>query len=152
MDKLALEKIFSVAVKREIEAHEFYKGVSAKVEKGDVRKVFEQLAEEEMKHMELLEKLKADPTMILKFEQKQADYKVAEATELPTLSLAMPPKDAIALAMKKEQEAMEFYRKMAQDTDDEEVNKIFVQLSNMELAHKQRLENVFVEIGYPEVF
>ncbi len=53
MDKLELAKIFSVAIEREIEAHE-------------------------------------------------QDYKIAETTDAPSLSIDMKPADAIALAMKKE--------------------------------------------------
>ena len=34
----------------------------------------------------------------------------------------------------------------------EENKEIFENLVNMELGHKARLENVFVEIGYPEAF
>ena len=88
----------------------------------------------------------------MKIAPPAADYKVAEATELPALSIEMKPADAIALAMKKEQEAVEFYRGLADGSDDAEIKKIFENLVNMELTHKNRLENVFVEIGYPEVF
>ena len=78
--------------------------------------------------------------------------KVAEATELPKLTLDMQPADAIALAMKKEQQAVEFYRDLSKHCADQEIGKIFENLANMELTHKQKLENVFVEIGYPEAF
>lgn len=84
--------------------------------------------------------------------QAPPDYKVAETTELPKLSIDMKPADAIALAMKKEQQAVEFYRALGESATDASVKKIFENLTNMELGHKHRLENVFVEIGYPEVF
>lgn len=151
MDKIELEKIFSVAIKREIKAHEFYKDVAAKVKNDDVKKVFEQLSAEEMTHMETLERLKADPTAAMKFEAPP-DYKVAEATDTQELTLDMKPKDAITLAMKKEQEAVEFYRALSASTSEASIKAIFDNLANMELNHKARLENVFVEIGYPEVF
>ena len=152
MDKNAVEKLFSLAIKRELEAHEFYNQVATRTKNDDVKKVFAQLAAEEMQHRETLEKLQMDPTMVMKFVAPVKDYKVAEATEEPVLSIDMKPADAIALAMKKEQGAVEFYRGLAEQTEDAEMNKIFSNLVNMELAHKARLENVFVEIGYPEVF
>ena len=64
----------------------------------------------------------------------------------------MKPADAIALAMKKEEEAVKFYQGMAAVSQDEEIKGKFEYLAGMELIHKNRLENVFVEIGYPEVF
>ena len=54
--------------------------------------------------------------------------------------------------MKKEQQAVEYYRALAEAADDRELKQAFTNLANMELSHKQRLENAFVQIGYPEVF
>ncbi|MFH1874092.1 MAG: ferritin family protein [Pseudomonadota bacterium] len=152
MDKLELEKIFSIAINREIESHEFYKDVAAKAQNPNVKKVFEELASEEMGHMELLEKFKEDPTRLMSFKSAPQDFKVAEATDLPKLTLDMQPADAIALAMKKEQQAVEFYRDLSKHCSSPETCNIFENLANMELTHKQKLEKVFVEIGYPEAF
>ena len=151
MKQMEIEQILSGAIDREIEAYEFYRLVYERVNDASVKEVFGQLAKEEMGHRELLEKFKHDPTMVMKI-KAPPDYKVAEATEYPELSIDMKPADAIALAMKKEQEAVEFYRAMGESATDADVKRIFENLTNMELSHKHRLENVFVEIGYPEVF
>ncbi|MFH1653076.1 MAG: ferritin family protein [Pseudomonadota bacterium] len=152
MDKIEMEKIFSTAIDREIEAYEFYKDVATRIDNKEVKTVFEQLAKEEMGHKDMLESLKNDPTKMMKITPPAADYKVAEATELPPLSTDMKPADAIALAMKKEEAAVEFYRGMAAGAEESSIKDMFENLANMELGHKHRLENVFVEIGYPEVF
>lgn len=152
MDKLAFEQVMAVAIRREAEAHEFYRDVAAKITDKDVQAVFTQLAAEEMGHMELLEKFRADPTMVMKISAPPADYRIAEATDAQPLSVAMKPADAIALAMKKEQQAVEFYRGLAGKATDNQTRDVFLNLANMELGHKHRLENVFVEIGYPEAF
>ncbi|MFA4875337.1 MAG: ferritin family protein [bacterium] len=153
MDKIELNQLFSVAIQREIEAHEFYVQVAERVDNEGVKQVFNQLALEELGHKELLEKFKSDPTLVMKFsETPLVDYKIAEATDEPRLSIHMKPSDAIALAIKKEQRSVEFYQGLAQSTSDGEMKKIFENLARMELGHKVKLENVFVEIGYPEVF
>lgn len=152
MDKMELERVFSIAITREIEAYEFYRDISQRAQDEEVRKVFNQLAGEEMGHKDLLEKYKSDPTMVMKIRAPSKDYKVAEATELPELSIEMKPADAIALAMKKEQQAVEFYRDLADRSTDSNMKDMFHNLENMELGHKKRLENVYVEIGYPEAF
>ncbi len=151
MDQQQFEEIFSMAIAREIEAHEFYQKVYARVEDEDVKNIFAQLAEEERGHQEILEQFKHDPTMVMKI-KAAPDYKVAEATDLPELSIDMKPADAIAIAMKKEQQAVVFYRDLRDRSTEQNVKDIFENLANVELAHKHRLENVFVEIGYPEVF
>lgn len=152
MDAFAIEKVFSMAIKREIEAYEFYRDVANRMQNESVKIIFEQLSKEEMGHREVLEKLKSNPTTMMSFTKPSADYKLAEATELPNLNINMKPADALALAMKKEQQAVESYRKLSSETNDVKIKEIFDNLSNMELQHKNRLENMFTEIGYPEVF
>jgi rubrerythrin len=152
MNSMNINKIFSVAMEREAEAREFYTVVAKGAAVPEVRKVFEQLAEEELGHYELLAKLQNDPSMPMKIVPPQQDYKVAESVALPKLSAAMKPVDAIAVAMKKEQQAVEFYRGLSSGTTDKQIKDMFENLANMELNHKHRLENVYVEIGYPESF
>jgi rubrerythrin len=54
--------------------------------------------------------------------------------------------------MKKEQQAVEFYRGLAAGSTDAEVRGVFENLANMELGHKTRLEDIYLEVGYPEAF
>ncbi|MEM4248076.1 MAG: ferritin family protein [Candidatus Nanoarchaeia archaeon] len=152
MNTQEIEEIFSIALKREMEANAFYSRVAKKVKDSDVKKIFSQLAEDELGHFELLEKYKSDPTLPMKIDAPASDFKLAEHTELPPFSDDMKPKEAIALAMKKEQQAVEFYTKLAKNSSDQSIKDIFNNLANMELGHKQKLENAFIDIGYPEAF
>jgi rubrerythrin len=152
MNRIEVEKLFSIAIKRELEANSFYSDVAQRVTGTEVKKVFQQLAEEEMGHFELLERFRNDPSLTMKIPAPAEDFKIAESEELPSLSVDMKPADAIKLAMKKEQQAVEFYRGIGSKTDDSELKTMFANLANMELGHKHRLENVFIDIGYPEVF
>ena len=43
-------------------------------------------------------------------------------------------------------------KNVAAAAKDKEIRALFEKLAHMELGHKNKLENVFVEIGYPEVF
>lgn len=152
MDKLEIEKLFSIAVDREMEAFEFYKAAAERVTDSAVKSIFQELAQEEYGHMELLEKFRHDPTLEMKISAPAANFKISEATQLPKLSIDSKPADAIALAMKKEQEAVEFYQSMAHAASDSGLKAMMTNLANMELTHKHRLENIFVNIGYPETF
>ncbi|NUM37164.1 MAG: ferritin family protein [Candidatus Brocadiae bacterium] len=147
-----IEQLFSIAVRRETEAYEFYTSAAKKVKDTNVKSIFEKLAKEEMGHYELLEKFRIDPTLLMKISAPSSDWKIAETQELAKLSIEMKPVDAIALAMKKEQQAVEFYRALSSASADASTKKMFDNLANMELTHKHQLENMFVNIGYPEVF
>lgn len=151
MDKQQYEALFEMAISREVEAYEFYRKVSERAQNAQVKGVFAELSLEELGHKDLLTQFKNDPAKVMKI-QASPDYKVAEATELPALSVDMKPADAIALAMKKEQQAVEFYRTLEQNAADPEMKAAFANFANMELGHKHRLENVFVQVGYPEAF
>lgn len=151
MEQQQYEALLEIAISREVEAYEFYRKVSERAQNVEVKGVFAELSQEELGHKNLLTQFKNDPAKVMQIQAPQ-DYKVAEATELPALSAKMKPADAIALAMKKEQQAVEFYRALEQNAKEPEMKAAFANLANMELGHKHRLENVFVQIGYPEAF
>jgi rubrerythrin len=64
----------------------------------------------------------------------------------------MKPADAIALAVKNEEEAMDMYKKMADCSTDAEQKKMFQSLSKMEQGHKVKLEDTFTNMAFPEVW
>ena len=86
------------------------------------------------------------------FKTQNIDYKIAETQDMPALSLTMKPAEAIAIAMKKEQQAAELYRALADKVINPIEKKELENLANMEMGHKHKLENAFINIGYPEVF
>ena len=144
------KKIIEFAVANEIEAYEFYKGVSDKVKDASLKRTFADLAEEEAKHRKFLEGLTSGKAQMHFDESK--DYKVSQTIEKPKLSLSMKPADAIALAVKTEEEAMIMYNEMASCSTDAEQKKMFHSLATMEQGHKVKLEDVFTNIAFPEVW
>lgn len=152
MDRTQLDALLNKAVAAEMEANLFYKLVAERAANPAVRQAFTELAAEELGHRDFLENVRRDPDMIRKLSAPAVDYHVAEATALPALSIDMKPADAVALAMKKEQQAVELYKNLAQSAADPELEKLLIGLANMERRHKTRLEELFVQIGYPEAF
>jgi rubrerythrin len=144
------KKIITFAVANEIEAYEFYKGVADKSKDAGLKKTFAELADEEAKHRKFLEGLTSGKEPMHFDETK--DYKVAESIEKPKLSLSMKPSDAIALALKNEQEAMDMYTEMANCSTDDEQKKMFQSLATMERGHKVKLEDTFTNMAFPEAW
>ncbi|MBN1364946.1 MAG: ferritin family protein [Syntrophaceae bacterium] len=144
------KKIIKFAVSNEIEAYEFYKGVSDKSQDTNLKRTFAELAEEEAKHRKFLEGLTSGKTQMHFDETK--DYKVSQSIEKPKLSLSMKPVDAIALAVKNEEEAMEMYAKMADFSTNAEQKKMFQSLARMEQGHKVKLEDTFTNMAFPEAW
>lgn len=147
----SIDALLKIAIKREEEAYKFYSSVKDRMENPAIRDAFAKLAQDESEHRQFLLKCKQDPNLLAKL-VAPPDHKVAEATPEPVLSISMKPVEAIALAMKKEQHAADFYRGLAEQASDPVYKDMLNGLARMELSHKSKLESMFVDIGYPEVF
>lgn len=143
--------IIKNAIASEVEARRFYEGAAEKIENPHLKELFSSLADEERKHRDILNEIFMS-NRIEQYFSETRDYKVAESVEEKPLSLDMKPADAIALAMHKEAEAVRQYTRMADMCDDPEKKKVFLDLASMEREHKLKMENAFVDIGYPEVW
>lgn len=144
------KKVISMAVGNEIEAYNFYKAAGEKLENANLKSIFSDLAAEEKKHQDYLQGLltQAKP---MKFDEN-ADYKIAETVDKPALSISMKPADAMALAMKNEEEAMAMYAELAKASADKEQKEMFEALSRMEQGHKVKLEGIYSDMAYVEVW
>ena len=146
------KEILKMAVGNEVEAYEFYRDAAAKMKDPAMKKTFMELADEESGHKVLLEGYLSNEMKDMKFSEEK-DYKVAETVEAPqTLSTDMAFKDAIALAMKKEQEAMEMYQQFADASEEAKQKETFLELAKMEKGHKVRLEGIYTDIAFIEAW
>ena len=146
------KEILQMAVGNEVEAYEFYRDAAAKMKDPAMKKTFQELADEESGHKVLLEGYLSNEMKDMKFKEEK-DYKVAETVEAPkTLSTDMAFKDAIALSMKKEQEAMEMYQQFADASEEAKQKETFLELAKMEKGHKVRLEGIYTDMAFIEVW
>ena len=152
MNENELNKLIDFAIDQENQANAFYTAAAKQVSNPGVRKIFQELADDENGHANLLEMYKNNKALGEIFKIQTIDYKITETQDTPELSLAMKPSEAIAIAMKKELQAAELYRALADNAINDTEKEALLNLSNMEMGHKHKLENIFVEIGYPEVF
>jgi rubrerythrin len=142
-------KILSLAIDREVESYTFYRTISDKVTDANLKKLFSELAGEETKHRQFLEGLMTKNVKDLKFSATK-DYKVADTLPSPKLSPDLKPIDGIVLAIRKELEAMQMYTQLAGHSTDADQKKMFTELASMERGHKARLEDLYVEMAFPE--
>ncbi len=145
------KNIIKFAMENEVEAQKFYEEAAQKVENTQLKEMFADFAEEEKRHREILKQVYISNRMGDYFSEGQ-DYHVAEDVDLPELTTDMTPADAIALAMKKEEAAVIQYTALAEACPEPDKKKIFLDLAAMEKGHKRRMENAFVDIGFPEVW
>jgi rubrerythrin len=64
----------------------------------------------------------------------------------------MKPIDGLKLAIKKEEDAMELYKGLSAASKDAEMKKTFDSLAKMETSHKARLEDIYTNTAFAEVW
>lgn len=151
MDLTEQRKIIEKAVEKEIEAQQFYLKVSQKLKDPYLREMFSLFADEELRHQTILAEILSSETLDLHIHDVK-DFKISETIDEPLLSTDMRPADAIALAIKNEEAAMIHYTHLANACSDEHHRNVLLQLAAMEREHKHKMENAFVDIGYPEIW
>jgi len=151
MNQEEFKKILAFAIEGEDEAYAFYNSVSERVKDGNLKKLFSDLAEDEKKHKTTLEAFLTRPPESLRFSQSQ-DYKVVDGLPTPLLSADMKPIEGLVIAIKKELEAMQMYTQLANISADEAQKNVFVELASMERGHKNRLEDIYTNMAFPEAW
>lgn len=140
----------TAAIVDEIEASQLYAGVAEKVQDSNVKYFFNNLANEEKDYRDFLESVLSGIKPLSIDETK--DYKISATVNKPKLSMSMKPADAIALAMKNEEEAMNMYTELASLCTDREQKELFESLARMEQGHKSKLEEMYTSMVFPEAW
>ncbi len=149
MTDFSYKEILTLAIANEVEAYEFYLGVAQNSPDKAIKSIFQEMAEQELGHRDLLQSYLSGSTKTFSF-KATPDYNVSATVDKPKLSLAMKPVDAIALAMKNEEDAMHMYQKFADASADNEQKTLFLELVKMETGHKAKLEDLYTNMAFPE--
>lgn len=143
--------IIEFAIENEVEAYEFYKDASEIIKDPVLKETFTDLAKEELEHKKFLKEFLSGERKEFLLDDFQ-DYKIADTLDKPKLSVNMKFSDAISLAIKNEQEAMMMYKVLADANLDNEVKSLFLKLMEMEQMHKAKLEEIYVNVAFGEVW
>ena len=140
-----------MAIQTEIDGHNFYQRFASQTKDPSARAMFERLARDEFMHLELLRNTKA----MLEESGEWAEYKgvrldVVESApifsrERVEQNIVAHSSDlsALRVAYLIEKDAVEFYKRAAQETDDRNGRRMFLDLAQMEQTHLELLENEY---------
>jgi len=140
-----------MAIQTEIDGHAFYEKFSRQTEDPDAQAMFERLAQDEVMHLELLRNAKA----MLEESGKWLEYR---GTDLKAISgapifsrerveqnLVAYTSDLSALRMAYliEKDAVDFYTRAAERTQDPDGKRMFLDLVRMEQGHLDLLQGEY---------
>jgi len=151
MTQSEFKKIISSAIKAEVEANKFYSRVAKKAKDATLKKLFNELAEEEAQHKITLKGYLAKGAEKFQFSET-ADYKVTDELPAPALTPDLKPVEGLLIAIKNELDAMQMYTQLAKVSADKAQKKVFLDLAAMERGHKKKLEDLYTNMAFPEVW
>lgn len=146
----SFEEIIAFAIGRESQAADFYQISAAKSEKPATKSMFNELAAEEMKHKNLLEKLTLEQLGSFK-SSKIDNLGMSSIIQDAQFSSDMEYPAALRMAIKKEEEAIQLYSVLAEQalkappecsntSNKDQIKQLFDFLVEQEKQHKNQLE------------
>ena len=140
------EKILDFAINEETQAAKFYKDLASKMNNLTMKQVFLDFAQEETKHKQKLEDVKAGKIAPADFTQPVPDLKISDYIVNVEPDADMSYQSALAIAMKKEKAAYALYMKLADRIPNIALKNIFKSLAHEEANHKLRFELEYDEM------
>lgn len=144
-----VKEILKQAAQQEEKAHKFYMD-SLKLVKDAAAKVWlKELADEELKHKEMLQKFDASKVKQFKSEAVH-DLHITEYLVDKDVAAVKDFQDVLIVAMKKEQKSYNFYVGMSKSADGNDVKNLCKALAQEELKHKHKLELYYDDMVFKE--
>jgi len=144
-----ITEILDFAIGEEQAAVDFYLLLGAQSKSAESKKIFQEFAEEEMRHKANLTKIKENGTLRLS-DEKVRDLKITEYLIDVRPSPNMDYHEALILAMKKEKAAFRMYTVLAEHAEDPEVKQLLRSLALEESRHKLRFEIEYDDVIFKE--
>ncbi|MGB2814470.1 MAG: ferritin family protein [Dehalococcoidales bacterium] len=144
-----LSEVLDSAIYKEIASQAVYEAAQQKTEDSGAKELLKELAGQEAKHAEKLKVLKEkSPAKQQWHQEKITDLGISDyLTGGETLEGA-GLQETLIFAMKREEESVDFYRKMTGMMREEEAKELCANLANEELGHKKRLETLYDRLFY----
>jgi rubrerythrin len=142
MDEKKFKEIIKFAIDKEIKSYNFYTNASQVAKYSGAKDLFSDLAQQEVGHRKMLEKLDLKKIAQAKIE-KVPDLKISDYIVDAEFKPDMPYADILRIAIKMEERALKLYNNMNQSNQDENLKKLFTLLANEEAKHKLRLEKIY---------
>jgi len=133
-------EILEYAIAREVDANRFYLALAELTKKPEMRKVFEDLAKEELEHKAKLELEVMKTGRTVAADEEARGLHTDEETNIGGAELDMDYKDMLMLAMEKEEAAFRTYVNLVPSVQDQESRDVLLALAEEEVKHKLRFE------------
>jgi rubrerythrin len=136
----SIGEVIELAIKREMQAAQFYMGCAARVADETTRILFERLAEEELEHKAKLELEMIKEGYVARTAGRLADVDRPRYAEQNEIDAEIEYQEVVAMAIRKERQAFRLYAELAGLVAEEGAHEVFLQLAEEEARHLVRFE------------
>lgn len=147
---MEMEAVIKSAIAQEELSHDFYRRLADTVSHADTKETLQYLAKEELEHKEFLQSCFTAQGCKLVGQPK--DVHLAEMLEVPAFHPDMSPKEALVVAMKREEGSYRFYQALAALQPPGEIREFLEKMARVELSHKEKMEYLYDNTAFPEVW
>ncbi|MCU0587884.1 MAG: ferritin family protein [Syntrophobacteraceae bacterium] len=138
----SMDDVINFAIDREEKAKEFYQQCAGRAKNPGIKTFFQEMADEEQRHKDLLVGLNPFKLDEVKLDQVE-DLKISDFLVDVKFSDDITYQEALTMAMKKEEKAHAFYAAWKTKCMHEKTAKVFELLATEEMKHKRKIENIY---------
>jgi rubrerythrin len=143
------------AIQMEKDGYSFYMKAAAQTNSDMGRSIFESLASDEQRHLDVFQKMfedkvsKTEWNELVESSKKYAQIPIFpnDLKDAPGMDTDSTELDALRMAMDGEKEAIEYYDKIKEKLDDKDVKNVIDEIIEQEKNHYSILENEFNHIN-----
>lgn len=147
--EITIREALEDAKQKEILAYEFYQKLMAYVKDLGAKAIIKELAEEEIKHRDLIDKImQTGDINIIGLDTKcyYTDLGIAKIVLPKVITEDMSVQDILRIAMKHEDNSRVFYEKLADKFKGQEVEELFRRLAVEEACHRNNIQKIYDEV------
>jgi len=145
-----MEEVIKSAIDHEELSHDFYTRMANLMSHAETKETFKYLAKEELEHKHFLESCLTPQGCTLV--GRPQDVHLAEHLEAPAFRENLSPKEALVIAMKREEGSHRFYQALAALQPPGELRNFLEKMARVELSHKEKMEYIYTNTVFPEVW
>lgn len=145
--------ILDMAMQKEKEAEQYYRELAEKSPDQGLTNILNKLASVEVKHYELLKRMRDQGDMRIEEGDSRAEFKSlfeTMAQRVKSFDFDMSQVELYRVAQERETEAKAFYEQQAEQADSEEAVALFRKLASEEQRHYQILDTIIEFVSRPE--
>jgi rubrerythrin len=143
------------AIQMEKDGYSFYMKAAAQTESEMGKTIFESLAEDEQRHLDVFQKMFEDKVSqsewgdLVNSSKKYANIPIfpTDLSNAPGMDVESTEIDALRMAMDAEKEAVEYYEKIKDNVENQDIKNVIGEIIEQEKNHYSLLEKEFNHIN-----